>query len=170
MQVLLYVIPRGLGTSKINRGQDIQIHAYNLDDHFRDAMDSFRKQFMASLWEMRGERILTDVTLKLSDDSSVPCHKIILMAASPFFKTMFQSGMKESSGNEVTLDLCSADILMMLLKYIYTDEVNVNADNVQDVTTACNFLCLDDLKAKCEELMSSLLDPSFNHLDYIVYM
>ena len=123
-------------------------------------MTSFRKQFMTYLWEMRGEGILTDITLRLPDDTVMPCHKIVLMAASPFFRTMFKSGLKESSEEEVTLNCCSADVLKMLLKYFYTDDVNLNADNVQDVVTACEFLCLVDLKLKCEELMASLLDAS----------
>ncbi|ELU15691.1 hypothetical protein CAPTEDRAFT_206095 [Capitella teleta] len=51
--------------------------------------------FMTSLHEMKERQVMTDVTLILPDQSTISCHKVVLMATSIFFETMFQSGLKE---------------------------------------------------------------------------
>ena len=43
------------------------------------------QQLVTSLTEMRRAEVLCDVTLAV-DDVTVPCHKLILAASSPYFK------------------------------------------------------------------------------------
>ncbi|ELU12514.1 hypothetical protein CAPTEDRAFT_140887, partial [Capitella teleta] len=103
---------------------------------------------------------MTDVTLKLPDDSSMPCHKLLLIAASPFFETMFQSGMKESVDQVVELKFSDADTIRMLVEFIYSGEIDVNKDNVRTIIAASEFLLLKDLKAHCENFIVGTTNSS----------
>ena len=105
-------------------------------------MASYRKEVLASIWQLKEEGILTDVTLKMSDGYVVACHKLVLMAASQFFRAMLRpkSGRKESTEEEITLECCSGDTFKMLLHYFYSGEIDLHAGNVQDIVMACDFL------------------------------
>ncbi|ELT92197.1 hypothetical protein CAPTEDRAFT_192804 [Capitella teleta] len=75
---------------------------------------------------------MTDVTLTLPDQSAIPCHKVVLMTASPFFETMFQSGLKEGAEQNIKLD--------------FADSYTIRSGKVCDLKvllkTAFNFILL----------------------------
>ncbi|ELU17122.1 hypothetical protein CAPTEDRAFT_144920, partial [Capitella teleta] len=103
---------------------------------------------------------MTDVTLKLPDHSTIRCHKVILMAASPFFETMFQSGMKEGVDRVVRLKFSDSVTIKMLVDFIYSGEIDVDGDNVQTIVAASEFLLLKDLKTHCEKFLADKVNSS----------
>ena len=119
---------------------------------------------MASLRQMREEETKTDVTLKLADGSTLPCHKLVLMAACPYFKKMFSSNMKENIQNEVILASCHAETVKLLIEYFYSGEITITMKNVQNLIMECDYFCLDKLKPEIEKQLTSLIDSS-NCLD-----
>ncbi|ELU07260.1 hypothetical protein CAPTEDRAFT_45905, partial [Capitella teleta] len=123
-------------------------------------LDSHVKTFMACLCNMKENDVMTDVTLKLPDGSSVSCHKIVLMASSPFFKTMFQSGLKESTTPVIPLDFTDAVTVKTLVEFFYSGEIDVTEDNVQALAVASEFLCMKDLKDYCDAFMATRVDTS----------
>ncbi|ELU00046.1 hypothetical protein CAPTEDRAFT_106756, partial [Capitella teleta] len=127
-------------------------------------MDLHLRTFMRSLRRMRENEAMTDVTLKLPDESTIACHKLILMAASSFFESMFQSGLKESIDNYVKLEFTDSDTIRALVEYIYSGEIEVNKENVQTLVAASEFLFLEDLKANCDDYLATLIQSS-NHQD-----
>ncbi|ELT93468.1 hypothetical protein CAPTEDRAFT_63295, partial [Capitella teleta] len=90
----------------------------------------------------------------------IPCHKLVLMAASPFFETMFQSGMKESTQREVQLDFSDAATIKMVIDYFYSGTIDINAGNVQELVAASEFLCLTDLKEHLGAFMTDQIDAT----------
>ncbi|ELU07749.1 hypothetical protein CAPTEDRAFT_63511, partial [Capitella teleta] len=112
------------------------------------------------LKRLRKKNSMTDVELKLPDRSTISCHKLILVAASPFFATMFESGMKESTQQVVQLDFSDAVTIKMIIDYFYSGEIDINVGNVQDLIAASEFLCLDDLKGHLGAFMTDQINAS----------
>lgn len=51
------------------------------------------------------------------------CHKIVLAAASPYFKAMFTSGLMESKMDKVNLQGVDPDSVSVLISFAYSGEI-----------------------------------------------
>ncbi|ELU10479.1 hypothetical protein CAPTEDRAFT_116561, partial [Capitella teleta] len=120
---------------------------------------------MTTLQSLKKQESAIDITLKLPDETTIPCHKLVLMVASPFFATMFQSGMKESKQPEVQLEFSDAATIRMLIDYFYSGDIDINSDNMMDLVAASEFLCLADLKQHLGSFMTNEID-SANCIDF----
>ena len=76
------------------------------------------------------------------------CHKAILSMRCEVFNRMFESGMVEAAGGEVTVTDVSADIMEMLLEFIYTGEVRDRAAYLDELFYAGHKYLLLDLVTK----------------------
>ncbi|ELT98519.1 hypothetical protein CAPTEDRAFT_64582, partial [Capitella teleta] len=90
----------------------------------------------------------------------VSCHKIVLMASSPFFEVMFQSEFKESTTQDIPLDFADAVTIKTLVEFFYSGEIDVCDDNVQTLVAASEFLHTKDLKDHCDAFMATRVDTS----------
>uniref|UniRef100_X1ZKS3 BTB domain-containing protein n=2 Tax=Capitella teleta TaxID=283909 RepID=X1ZKS3_CAPTE len=131
-------------------------------------LDSHLKAFVASLHKLQEKEVMTDVTLILPDQSAIPCHKVVLMAASPFFDTMFQSGLKEGAEQNIKLDFADSDIIKILVEFFYTGDIELTAENIKALVAGSEFLCCKHLRAHCEEYLVDTVDLS-NCIDYYRY-
>ncbi|ELU13739.1 hypothetical protein CAPTEDRAFT_98406 [Capitella teleta] len=120
---------------------------------------------MASLHKLQENEVMTDVTLILPDQSAIQCHKVVLMAASPFFETMFQSGLKEAAEHDIKLDFADSGTIRSLVEFFYTGDIKLTAENVKTIVAASEFLCCKHLKAHCEEFLTGNVGLS-NCIDY----
>ncbi|ELU04204.1 hypothetical protein CAPTEDRAFT_207879 [Capitella teleta] len=141
-------------------GTDITDPTLNNVVYLKAMLDSHMKTFMACLHKMKENDVMTDVTLKLPDGSSVSCHKIVLMASSPFFEVMFESEFKESTTQDIPLDFADAVTIKTLVEFFYSGEIDVCDDNVQTLVAASEFLCMKDLKDHCDAFMATRVDTS----------
>jgi len=98
----------------------------------------------------------TDVTFFI-EGKEIKAHKAILLARSPVFAAMMESGMKESIENRIEIDDIVPDIFEALLRFIYTDRVDVDQLNVQDLLVAANKYMLSLLKLNCQKFLSERL-------------
>ncbi|ELT92694.1 hypothetical protein CAPTEDRAFT_64361, partial [Capitella teleta] len=114
------------------------------------------------------KEVMTDVTLILPDQSAILCHKVVLMAASPFFETMFQSGLKEGAEQNIKLDFADSDIIKTLVEFFYTGDIELTEGNIKALVAGSEFLCCKHLKAHCEEYLVDTVDLS-NCIDYYRY-
>ncbi|ELU02321.1 hypothetical protein CAPTEDRAFT_76871, partial [Capitella teleta] len=96
---------------------------------------------------------MTDITLILPDQSAIQCHKVVLMAASPFFETMFQSGLKEGAEKDIKLAFADSGTIRSLVKFFYTGDIKLTAENIKAIVAGSEFLCCKHLKAHCEEFL-----------------
>ncbi|ELU15160.1 hypothetical protein CAPTEDRAFT_47904, partial [Capitella teleta] len=92
-------------------------------------------------------------------------HKVVLMAASPFFEAMFQSGLEESAEKNINLDFADSDIIRSLVKFFYTGDIKLTAENIKGIIAGNEFLCCKHLKAHCEEFLTGNVGLS-NCIDY----
>ena len=108
---------------------------------------------------------MTDVILKLPDRSRIPCHTLVLSAASPYFETMFKVGLEESSQEEILVDFSNAKTIKMVIDYFYSGNIEINETNCQDLISASEYLCLTDLKRHLGAFMTSQVDTT-NCIDF----
>ena len=142
---------------------------------------SHSADLLASMHSLLVERLYCDVVFLLDDGSRVSAHKIVLGAASPYFKALFNNemigrelrggiegrgspveetgtSMKEcccdgNGSNEIQLRLVSADIFGLILDFVYTGNITLDSDNVQ-VRTGCMWFGMD---TSCMECVQSFM-------------
>ena len=95
-------------------------------------------------------------------------HKAILSARSPVFAAMFQHDMKEAALNRVDVVEIEPDIFQALLRFIYTDQVDLTSENATGLLAVANVYFLDLLKWKCEQyLAQDLTTTNFTPLLFL---
>jgi HEAT repeat protein len=71
-------------------------------------------------------RHLCDIVLVASDGSRFEAHRALLWARCPYFRAMFESGMRESAQREVRVDE-RPQVLREMLRYVYAADATVMA-------------------------------------------
>ena len=100
----------------------------------------------------------TDFTLK-AGEKSVACHRVIIAANSPYLKAMLKSKMKETDEKEVCLDI-SQNALHIILNYMYSGEMRIAREMLQEVIEAADYLQMEELKEKCAEKAYTIIKPN----------
>ena len=100
--------------------------------------------------------LYTDICIKVGK-RSFQAHRLILSCYSSYFKTMFETEMKEKYAVIVAIDGVDASSLESLLNFIYTEEICINQQNVFDLLAASDYLQVDDAKQLCFDCLSSTL-------------
>ena len=135
--------------------------------------DQYTQDFMQKLLHLQKQEQYTNMTLK-TDDLEIPCHWIILSAASEYFHGMYRSGMKESRTNVVPVTGIDSATLKTIIKYIYTAEIVITQENVQNLIQASDLFQFEGLKSKCESFMQERIDTSntigFYHFSQIYHL
>ncbi|KAK6167195.1 hypothetical protein SNE40_021287 [Patella caerulea] len=85
--------------------------------------------------------------------SEYPCHKNVLAGSSPYFMAMFSNNMAESHQEKVTLNDMDAQTLSLVLDYIYTGQVMLTEETVQNLLSASNLFQLISLRDGCAQFM-----------------
>jgi len=88
----------------------------------------------------------------------ISAHKLILCARVPYFKKMFESGMKEAVDNKVEVPDTDPEIFKRLLKFIYTGRVDEDLnDYAADLLGLADIYDIHDLKGFCEASLLNLV-------------
>ncbi|CAA9999827.1 unnamed protein product [Nesidiocoris tenuis] len=107
---------------------------------------------------MRTHRMLTDVKLIVNSET-FEAHKLMLAAASPYFKAMFTGGLKESQCSEVTLHGICPSIMGRLLSFIYTGQIQITELAVCQILPAASMLQITDVIKACCIFLERQLSP-----------
>ncbi|XP_013864408.1 kelch-like protein 40a [Austrofundulus limnaeus] len=89
-----------------------------------------------------------DCVLKIQD-KEFPCHRLVLAASSPFFKAMFLSELEESKNREIVLKDVDPSVMGMILHYLYTSDINLTEQNVQDIFMVANMYQIPSIFSVC---------------------
>lgn len=88
--------------------------------------------------------MLTDVILEVGNEL-FHAHRVVLAAASPYFKAMFTGGLKESDMNRVKLQGVSATAMARLIHFMYTGSIRVTENTVCQLLPAATMLQVSPL-------------------------
>jgi len=111
---------------------------------------------------------VVEMTLDENDDDSlelnskkckmvIPAHKLVLAIGSPVFYAMFYGELAEKSGS-ITVPDCEYESLLELFRFLYSDEVDLTADNVMQVLYLAKKYIVPALADKCNEFLGENLD------------
>ncbi|XP_019873564.1 kelch-like ECH-associated protein 1B isoform X1 [Aethina tumida] len=122
-------------------------------------MIDYIKEAMKAMDMMRGHHMLTDVVLEVGCDV-FHAHRVVLAAASPYFKAMFTGGLKESEMNRVKLQGVSATAMSRLINFMYTGMIRVTENTVCQLLPAATMLQVPNVIQACCDFLERQLDPS----------
>ena len=115
---------------------------------------------------MLNNNLFSDVkfVVRKSDGESeskqvIPAHKFVLSIGSPVFEAMFYGELAETRGT-IELPDCGYESLLELLRYMYSDEVNLSGSNVMRVLYLAKKYMVPPLAEKCTQYLQNHLDPS----------
>ncbi|XP_076807812.1 kelch repeat and BTB domain-containing protein 2-like isoform X2 [Clavelina lepadiformis] len=89
-----------------------------------------------------------DVDIKV-ENVIFSVNKMILSSNSEYFERMFESEMQESYQNEVTIKSVTSSSMKSLVEYFYTNQIDINKDDVFELLSASNMLQIDDVSGAC---------------------
>ena len=89
----------------------------------------------------------------------IPAHKFVLSISSPVFEAMFYGELAET-GDSIELPDCEYESLLELFRYMYSDEVNLNGNNVMGVLYLAKKYMVPSLADKCIKYLHDNTDPS----------
>ncbi len=110
------------------------------------------------LKELLNENKFVDCTLKIGD-RCFPCHRLIMAACSPYFRELFfsEDGKEKESGKEVVLDDVDPNIMDMIIQYLYSAEIDLTDDNVQEIFAVANRFQIPSVFTVCVNYLQKKL-------------
>ncbi|XP_030273806.1 kelch-like protein 22 isoform X2 [Sparus aurata] len=124
---------------------------YTSSAHFRSLLDG--------LLALRQSGILYDVVL-LVEGRPIQAHRILLAASCDYFRGMFAGGLRETQQQEIPIHGVTYMAMKKILDYIYTSEIELDLECVQEVLTAATLVQLEIVMGFCCEFLFSWLDES----------
>ncbi|XP_066291069.1 kelch repeat and BTB domain-containing protein 8-like [Branchiostoma lanceolatum] len=121
--------------------------------------ESYLHGFLRTVGDLQKAGVLQDVVLEV-EGRRFPCHRLVLSAASPYFKAMFTSGLAESRQKTVVLQGLDATVFWEILSYIYSGTLHVSLDKVQPLYQAADLLQLDYVRDTCSSYMAMNVERS----------
>ena len=99
-----------------------------------------------------------DITISVKG-KQFTAHKAVLAASSPFFLTLLNSDMKESSEKLITVELEEATEAVMedVLKYVYTGHLLVTEERAHNLIATADYLLLPGIKTIAESLLKNIV-------------
>ena len=102
--------------------------------------------------------LLSDVTITV-EGFEIPCHKVVLMNRSVYFRAMLTAGLREQHQSRILLPENERVTLNAVLRFIYTDTLDLT-----DVQLAFDLFCqaslyrISNLQDRCEQVLLDVLD------------
>ncbi|KAK4876423.1 hypothetical protein RN001_012845 [Aquatica leii] len=101
---------------------------------------------------LRLNSILCDVEI-IVEGKVIKAHRAVLAASSPYFNAMFTSDLCEKDQRSVELHAISPNVLTTLIDFVYSGEIEINQNNVQELMIAADMLELEDVVLGCAEYL-----------------
>ncbi|XP_029658115.1 uncharacterized protein LOC115232398 [Octopus sinensis] len=103
---------------------------------------------------------LCDVYLKV-EETVIPVHRIILASISKYFKKLFENKALMDNTLDLTSQIEDADILKIMVKYIYDGEVTLTHSSAFMLLNALSHIDIRYLRKHCEQFLFDRLRPIF---------
>ncbi|KAE8580984.1 hypothetical protein XENTR_v10024618 [Xenopus tropicalis] len=111
------------------------------------------------LKELLDENKFVDCFLK-AGSKSLPCHRLILAACSPYFREFFLSDESEEKKKNMELDNVEPSTMEAILKYLYSADIDLNDGNVQDIFALASRFQIPSVFTVCVTYLQRRLSPA----------
>ncbi|XP_060873943.1 uncharacterized protein LOC132947702 [Metopolophium dirhodum] len=123
----------------------------------------FKKSSFIDMYEglqsLRSDEIFCDIKLETDDNKIITAHKVVLSAACPYFHAMF-TNFAERNHDLVEMRHIDYSALLLLVNFIYSGQILITEENVQDILPAADILQLQGVKEACCDFLQSQLCPT----------
>ncbi|XP_015115676.1 kelch-like ECH-associated protein 1 isoform X1 [Diachasma alloeum] len=123
------------------------------------SMTNYISEAMKMMFIMRSHHMLTDVILEVGSEL-FHAHKVILAAASPYFKAMFTGGLKECEMTRVKLQGVCPTAMARLMFFMYTGQIRVTEVTVCSLLPAATMFQVNNVIEACCVFLEKQLDPT----------
>ncbi|KAL3085011.1 hypothetical protein niasHS_010080 [Heterodera schachtii] len=104
--------------------------------------------------ELRLSGKMCDIEIE-TEGIKFKAHKVILAATVPYFMKMFGSEMVEAHSDSVQLNTIDAEIMGLILDFIYTGRIKFTSRNMERLLKAADYLQLSVLSNRCSEILKA---------------
>uniref|UniRef100_A0A668A7X2 Gigaxonin n=1 Tax=Myripristis murdjan TaxID=586833 RepID=A0A668A7X2_9TELE len=110
---------------------------------------------LRSFWQ---EQCFHDALLVV-DGEELPVQKNILAAASPYIRTKLNYNPPKQDGSVYRIELqgVSMPIMKQILDYIFSGEISLSEETIQEMVQASDLLLMTDLKSLCCQFLESCI-------------
>ena len=116
--------------------------------------ETYQKSFFKKMNELRKSALLCDVVVMAEGGKTkFPVHRVVLAASSGYFHRLYTGTCLTRYCRETVLGGISEDILQIMLDYIYTSEIELDADKITSFLHASFYLELKAVKEECEAFL-----------------
>uniref|UniRef100_A0A182P421 BTB domain-containing protein n=1 Tax=Anopheles epiroticus TaxID=199890 RepID=A0A182P421_9DIPT len=122
-------------------------------------MPNYSREVLKMMFMMRSHHMLTDVTLEVEQET-FHAHKVVLSAASPYFKAMFTGGLKECEMACVKLQGVCPTAMTRILFFMYTGQIRVTELTVCQLLPAATMFQVPNVIDACCDFLERQLDPT----------
>jgi len=92
------------------------------------------------------------------EGKKIYAHKFLLKFRSSHFESMLNSGMKESTASEITIPDFTYDVILDVMRFIYTGDLTISVERAAEILEVSNYYKLERLKCMCEEVLRTIID------------
>ena len=89
-----------------------------------------------------------DVTIQVEAEN-ISANRMVLACYSKFFQSMFLSQLRERYQNTVEIKEFDGPAIKAIIDFIYSEKIDIDANNVMVLLSAADFLQVDDVKNLC---------------------
>lgn len=133
------------------------------EDLFNFKQNNWFVNCIPILQEIQSNKKLCDIYIKVRD-KTIPCHRLILAMTAPYFHQMLCSENSNipDSGKavEVIMKELNAETIESVINYLYSGEIAISTDNVENLLICSNLFQLSDVSKACIEFMTLNLSAS----------
>lgn len=104
----------------------------------------YSSTLFSTINQFRLSDLFTDVTIYV-DGVSFACHRLILAAASPYFRAMFSYNFRESTEGNVRIQDITPWTMKRILEFIYTGHTDITQENLFEMLDASVMLSIKEL-------------------------
>ncbi|XP_039616811.1 kelch-like protein 6 [Polypterus senegalus] len=128
------------------------------DDNTKFDDTGFSFQLQTAMDNLRLENSLTDVTLYV-EGREFPCHRVVLAAASNYFRAMFCNNLKEKNEDKIVIKGVDSETMKILIDYTYTSRVLLTKYNVQKILEAASLFQFLRIVDACANFLTEAMLP-----------
>ncbi|XP_063229967.1 kelch-like ECH-associated protein 1B [Bacillus rossius redtenbacheri] len=122
-------------------------------------MSDYPKETLKMMGMMRSHKMLTDVVLEVETEL-FHAHKVVLAAASPYFKAMFTGGLRECEMQRIKLQGVCPSTMSRLICFMYTGQVRVTEVTVCQLLPAATMFQVKNVIDACCVFLERQLHPT----------